>query len=97
MVCATSKGSNQPAHTQSDKSLCKSLEYSMNVQLLAKHHLESLSLKGGCTGWSESTFVKMPYVTAHLLSNRFLDNLTDKVVRNKGIKSLAKLSSLHAV
>ena len=46
---------------QSDQSLCKLLEYSMNVQLLAEHDLEFLSLKGSCTGWSESTLVKMPY------------------------------------
>ena len=31
----------------------------MIVKLLTEHHLESLSLKGGCTGSSESTHVKM--------------------------------------
>ena len=31
----------------------------MIVKLLAEHHLEFLSLKGGCTGSSESTLVKM--------------------------------------
>ena len=58
------------AYMQSDQSLCKSLEYSMTVKLLTKQHFEFLSLKGGCTGWSESTLVKMPHrwkphVTAH--------------------------------
>ena len=43
----------------------------MNIKLLTKHHLEFLSLKGGCTGSSKSTHVKMPHgwkshVTAHL-------------------------------
>ena len=33
----------------------------MNVKLLTDHHLEFLSLKGGCTGSSVSTLVKMPY------------------------------------
>ena len=33
----------------------------MIVKLLTKHHLEFLSLKGGCTGSSESTLVKMPH------------------------------------
>ena len=33
----------------------------MNVKLLTKHHLEFLSLKGGCTGSSGSTLVKMPH------------------------------------
>ena len=49
------------AYTQSDQSLCKSLEYSMTVKLLTKHHWEFLSLKGGCTGLSESTLVKKPH------------------------------------
>ena len=43
----------------------------MSVTLLTDHHLEFLSLKGGCTGSSESTLVKMPHcwksgVTAHM-------------------------------
>ena len=33
----------------------------MNVKLLTEHHLEFLSLKGGCTGSYESTLVKMPH------------------------------------
>ena len=33
----------------------------MSVKLLTEHHLEVLSLKGGCTGSSESTLVKMPH------------------------------------
>ena len=65
------------AYTQSDQSLCKSLEYSMAVKLLTKHHSEFLSLKGGCTGSSVSTLVKMPHcwkshAAAHIL-------FTDKV------------------
>ena len=42
----------------------------MIVKLLTEDNLESLSLKGGCTGSAESTLVKMPHcwkshVTAH--------------------------------
>ena len=33
----------------------------MNVKQLTEHHLEFLSLKGGCTGSSQSTHVKMPH------------------------------------
>ena len=33
----------------------------MTVKLLTEHHFEFLSLKGGCTGSSESTLVKMPH------------------------------------
>ena len=32
----------------------------MIIKLLTEHHLEFLSLKGGCTGSFESTLVKMP-------------------------------------
>ena len=32
----------------------------MSVKLLTEHHLEFLILKGGCTGLSDSTLVKMP-------------------------------------
>ena len=33
----------------------------MRVMLLIEHYLEFLSLKGGCTGSSESTLVKMTH------------------------------------
>ena len=33
----------------------------MSVKLLTEHHLEFLSLEGGCTGSSEFTLVKMPH------------------------------------
>ena len=46
---------------QSDQSLCLSLEYSMNVKLVTEQHFEFLSLKGGCTGSSQSTIIKMPH------------------------------------
>ena len=42
VVCATSEAS--------DLSICLSLEYSRSVKLLTEHHLQFLSLKGGCTG-----------------------------------------------
>ena len=43
---------------QSDQNLCLSLEFSMTVNILIKHHLEVLSVQGGCTDSSESTLVK---------------------------------------
>ena len=48
-------------YAQSDQSLCQSREYSMNIKLLSEHHLEFLSLKGGCIGSSESTLAKIPH------------------------------------
>ena len=53
----------------------------MSVKLLTKQHLEFLGLKGGCTGSSESTFVKMPHcwkshVTAQLIKGNVCHCLT---------------------
>ena len=61
------------AYVQADQSLCLSLDYSMSVKLLTENHLEFLSLKGGGTGSSESTLVKMSYCwkshdKAHMIS-----------------------------
>ena len=33
----------------------------MSVKLLTEHHLEFLSLKGGCTGSSVSALIKIPH------------------------------------
>ena len=42
----------------------------MIVKLLTEHHLECLSLKGGCRGSSESTHVKMPHCwKSHVLAH----------------------------
>ena len=45
----------------------------MIVQLLTEHHLEFLSLKGGCRGSSKAAHVKMPHcwrshALAHIMS-----------------------------
>ena len=50
----------------------------MGVKLLTEHHYEFLSLKGGYTGSSESTFVKMPHCWksrhgSYTLSTCFMD------------------------
>ena len=45
----------------------------MNVKLLTEHHLEFLSLKGGCTGLYESTLIKMPHCwKSHLAAHMSL-------------------------
>ena len=51
----------------------------MIVRLLTELHLEFLSLKGGCTGSSESTLVKMPHcwkshALAHLVCVKYCAN-----------------------
>ena len=60
------------AYSQSDQSLCKSLENTMSVKLLTEHRLSFLSLKVGCTESFESTLVKIPkywksHVAAHII------------------------------
>ena len=48
------------------------LEHSMIVKLKTEHHLEFLSLKGGCRGLSESTHVKIPHCwKSHALAQFF--------------------------
>ena len=76
VVCATSKGSDQPAHT---RSLIRAFAHCLNIlrlKLLTEQPLEFLSLKGGCIlgciGLSEPIHVKMPHywkfhVLAHLV------------------------------
>ena len=65
------------AYAQSDQSLSYSLEYSTTNKLLTEHHLLLLSFKGGCTGSSESTLVKIPHrwkshVMAQLLCQSYV-------------------------
>ena len=62
----------------------------MIVKLLPEHHLEFLSLKGGCTGLSESTHVKLPYcwkshATAQLYES--LSNFVKILVRFKSYEN----------
>ena len=57
----------------------------MNIKLLTEKHLESLSLKGGCTGLSESIHVKMPHcwkshVRAHMYLFKHFSILSMKAV-----------------
>ena len=65
----------------------------MIVKLLTEHHLEFLSLKGGCRGSSESTIVKMSncwksHALAQILCNE--DLLTEVLL----IKSAEFMSNL---
>ena len=59
----------------------------MTVNLLTEHHLEFLSLKGGCIGSSESTLVKIPHcwksrvmVQLYVVVKFTLDNVNAPVV-----------------
>ena len=70
MVYATSKASDQPAHTRSLIRAFVCRLSIMNIKLLTEHHMVFLSLTGGCTGSSQSTLVKMPHCWKCHGSNR---------------------------
>ena len=45
----------------------------MIVKLLTEHHLEFLSLKGGCTGLPESIHVKTPHCwKSHAAAHKYV-------------------------
>ena len=63
----------------------------MIVQLLTEHHLECLSLKGCCTGSSESILGKLPhYLKSHAMAHRAQTNPQHCQEETKIIKSKSK-------
>ena len=66
----------------------------MVVKLLTQHHLESLSLKGGCRGSSESTHAKMPHcwksnALAHIA--RMMSTLIETGLRSSPVLAVVGL------
>ena len=59
VVCATSKASDQPVHMHSLIRAFASRLNNLSVKPLDEHHLEFLSLTGGCTGLSESALCQI--------------------------------------
>ena len=60
----------------------------MSVKALTEHHLEFISLTGGCTGSSESTLVKIPHCwKSHVMAHMFdtCTKLTNKKDNNSRI------------
>ena len=96
VVCVTNKGLDQPAHTGS---LIRAFASRLNIlRLLTDQHLEFLSLKGGCTGLSESKLVKIPHcwkshVEAHLVLYILFNYLAIISLRNRELVALLKLYS----
>ena len=58
----------------------------MSVKLLTEHRFEFVSLKGGCTGSSESTLVKMPHCWKSHDASQFLS----RCVRYAGYIHISK-------
>ena len=72
----------------------------MNIKILTEHHLEFLSLNGGCTGSSESTLVKIPhcwksYVGVHEVSEISENVLISGDFDYKDI-NLENLTTIHS-
>ena len=60
-----SKAPDQPAHMHSlVRAFASRVNIHRNVKLLTEHRLEFVSLKGGYTGSSESTLIRMPHCVA---------------------------------
>ena len=92
------------ACAQSDQSLCLSLAYYISGKLLTEHHLEFLSLKGGCTDSSESTLVKMPHCwRSHVMTRERSGSVVECLTRDPGaagssltgVTALWSLSKTH--
>ena len=57
----------------------------MSVKLLTEHHFEFLSLKGGCTGLSESTLVKMSHCwKSHVATQYYIPSAALNIVIMNG-------------
>ena len=73
----------------------------MMVKLLTEHHLEFLSLKGGCRGSSESTLVKTSncwksHAAAHIsLRQRHMQLYGPDITLNMFLKGLSFRSEIH--
>ena len=84
-LCPTSKASDQPAHM---RSLIRAFASLLNILwlLLSVQHLGFLSLKGGCTGLSEATLVKMSHCwKSHVAAHMTLLKLCYNKLCYKGI------------
>ena len=64
----------------------------MSAKLLTENYLEFLRLKGGCTGSSESTLVKLPHCwKSHVTAQMFWREI-NKLVSSQGTSWHVRLS-----
>ena len=64
----------------------------MTLRLLTEHHLEFLSLKGGCTGSSDTTHVKMPHCWKTHITDNFCLSGAIHVVADFGVDHLEDMA-----
>ena len=65
----------------------------MSVKLLTEHHLEFRSLKGGCSGSSESTLVKTPHcLKSHVAAQMYIHmSLLKRIRTMRAVKVQVRL------
>ena len=66
----------------------------MIVKLMTEHHLEFLSLKGGCTGSSQSILVKIPHCWKSHVTTNFIWGQKEKNVRKFRIFTTHYISNI---
>ena len=71
----------------------------MTVKILTAHHLDFLSLKGNCTGSSESILVKMPHcwkshVAVHIVI--YVSGVVVGICHRSGLASSTQIMPLYA-
>ena len=67
----------------------------MTVKLLTEHHLEFLSLIGGCTGSTEYPIVKIPHCwKSHVWAQKMdkPDKVNDNYIQYQKVRKKAKIS-----
>ena len=70
----------------------------MSVELLTEHHLEVLSLTGGCTGSAECPLVKMPHcLKSRVAAHIFLFPNQNKVCRHISVVPRALHCGISAI
>ena len=69
----------------------------MSVKLLTEHHLEFLSLTGGCADSSQSTNVKMPHCWKSHVAAHFISLQGMRYLQNSDIKVHGRLRSSQCV
>ena len=73
---------------------------SVICKLITEHHLEFLSLKGGCRGSSESTHVKMPHCwKSHVMAQLTIQALSreNHILLHANIKSEKQAAHPHSL
>ena len=93
-MCGQQKLRSACTYTQSDQSLCLSLEFSMTVKLLTEHHLEFLRLKEAVQACLSLHMSKCHIVGNHMSQLKCADQLPECP---HSLNSVFVVSSLESI